>query len=172
MLKNTMLKSKKGFTLVELLIYIAILGVVLVVITGFFWNIALGYIKESAYQELQYNGRFALTKITQEIRRAKSIIDPLQGSTSNRLVLEMLDNSQEVFELDQGNLVVVKNNNKASITTKQVVIDNLNFANMSNDNDFGIVKIDINLSYSNPGKIPAYQADINLSTTVSLLNKQ
>ena len=65
---------KKAFTLIEFLIYMAILATILVLMSGFFWNIIFGNIKETSYQEVQQNGRFALTKITQEIKKATGII--------------------------------------------------------------------------------------------------
>ena len=163
--------KKRGFTLIELLMYIAILGIVLVLITGFFWNIILGYIKENSYQELQQNGRFALTKITQEIRKAKSINIPTQGGVSDSITLEMA-NSQEnptIFDLDNGKLIITKGSGVSSeITTDRIVVSNLKFTNLSYDNTAGTIRIELDLEHINPANIATYKASINLITTVSL----
>ena len=164
------MKHKTGFTLIELLIYITILGLVLIVITGFFWNIALGYVKENSYQELQQNGRFVLAKISQEIRRAKNVTNPGIGLSSNFLSLEMPDSNQLIFLVDNGKLIMTKNGTDSILTTDRTVVELLEFNNMSYENTPGIVRIKIALSHANPGGMTAYQSDINLITTVSLLH--
>ncbi len=168
--KTQSMKSKRGFTLIELLIYISILGVILIVIAGFFWNIALGYTKESSYQELQHNGRFIFTKMDQEIKKAKNIIQPLQGSSSDSLILEMPDSSQVNFRLDNGRLIIEREGIISQLTTSQVFIDSLQFTNMSYSEDSELVKVDIALSRVNPDNISAYRSNINLTTSVALYN--
>ena len=95
-------KMVRGFTLIELIIYIAIVGGMLVLITGFLWNILFGNIKETSYQEVQQNARFALTKITQETKKATGIISPLPGATSSSLSLKMEASNLNptVFDID------------------------------------------------------------------------
>lgn len=58
----------KGFTLIELIIYIAIVAMVLVIASGFAWNIIEGKVKSTAYQEVQQNARFAMEKVSRELR--------------------------------------------------------------------------------------------------------
>jgi len=162
----------KGFTLIELLIYIAIVGVILVLITGFFWNIALGYIKENSYQELQQNGRFALMKMKQEIKKAKSIISPTPGFSVNSLSLEMANPSLNptIFDLSGGKLRIKQGTNPFyDLTTDRVVISNLQFTNLSYTETPGTIRIEMEMRHLNPGGLSAYQAAINFKTTVSLL---
>ena len=163
------MKKNNGFTLIELLIYIGILGFILVIMTGFFWNIALGYIKENSYQELQQNGRFVLTTITQETRQAKRIVLPTQGASSDSLALEMPDLSQTVFSLRDGKIIIVKNGSEpVELTTDRIIVSNLKFTNMSYDNAPGTLRIEVDFDHFNPGSIPAYQSSISLTTTISL----
>jgi hypothetical protein len=58
-------------------------------ISGLLWNIVFGNIKETAYQEVQQNGRFALTKINQEIKKAIGINSPSPGNSANSISLVM-----------------------------------------------------------------------------------
>lgn len=164
--------KNQGFTLIELLIYMAILGSVLVLMTGFFWNIALGYTKENSYQELQQNGRFALTKMSQEIKMAKRIISPAPGLSATSLSLEMANASLNptIFGLNEGKLRIIQGTNPPyELTTDRAIVSNLKFTNLSYDNTPGTVRIEIELNHFNPGGFTAYQANINLITTVSLL---
>jgi len=164
--------KNQGFTLIELLIYIAILASVLVLITGFFWNIALGYIKENSYQELQQNGRFALTKMSQEIKKAKSIISPAPGFSVNSLSLEMANPALNptILDLSSGKLRITQGTGPSyELTTDRAIVNNLQFTNLSYNNTPGTIKIELGLNHLNPGGLSEYQASINLTTTVSLL---
>lgn len=157
----------KGFTLIELLIYIGILGIVLFLITNFFWNITLGYIKENSYQEIQQNGRFVLTKITQEIRNAKAINYPLLVDSGDYLSLEGMD-SEIIFRKEDNKIIMMKNNNSFDLTSDRTVVQNIQFINLSyedDENNSGIVKIELELNHLNPNSINTYDANIKLTTS-------
>ena len=164
--------KKQGFTLVELLIYVAILGSILVLLSGFFWNIISANIKENSYQEVQQNGSFSLIKMTQEIKKAKSIISPLPGSTSDSLSLEMQNPNLNptIFDLAEGKLRITRGSNPPiELTTDRVVVSNLIFRNLSYSKSPGTIRIEIKIEHSNPGGKIEYQALINLKTSVSLV---
>ncbi len=61
-----------GFTLIELTIYIAIVSVVLVLLTGFVWSIIQGSAKSARYREVQQNARFGMEKITRALRAGQN----------------------------------------------------------------------------------------------------
>ncbi len=162
----------KSFTLIELLIYTAIISLVLVLITGFFWNIVSGNIKENSYQEVQQNGRFVMTKITQEIKKAIGINSPVQGFSANSLSLMMSDSnlSPTIFSVSGGKLMIVQGTSAPiELTTDQIVVSNLQFTNLSYSNTPGTLRVEITLESLNPAGKTEYQASIDLKTTVSLL---
>lgn len=126
----------KGLTLIEFIIYIVILGVILVLIIGFSWNIIQGDIKALAYREAQQNARFSMERITRTIRAGQ---DPLT-----------------VFNLNNG--VIYQNG--TALTTDQVKATNLEFTNIDN-----AYKINLSIEYYNPDNRPEYEAMINLEST-------
>jgi len=165
-------KNGGGFTLIEFLIYIAIVSSILVLISGFLWNIVFGNIKETAYQEVQQNGRFALTKISQEIKRATGINSPLAGGSANSLSLAMADPNfnPTIFDLADGKLRITQGANPPiELTTDQVIISNLQFSNLSYEGTPGAIRIEMTISHLNPANRIEYQASIDLKTTVSLV---
>jgi len=163
---------KKGFTLIELLLYVAIISLVLVSVTGFFWNITSGNIKEQSYQEVQQNGRFAMTKITQEIKKATGINNPIPGSSANSLSLIMSEPNLNptIFDVSGGKLRITQGvSAPIELTTDQVVVSNLQFTNLSYLNTPGTIRVEMTLENLNPSGKSEYQASIDLKTTVSLL---
>ena len=126
----------KGLTLIEFIIYIAILGAVLVLMVGFSWNIIHSDIKTMAYREAQQNSRFAMEKITRAIRAGH--------------------NPLTVFTLNNG--IIYQNG--AALTTDQVRATGLGFTNINN-----AYKINLSIEYYNPDNRLEYEASVDLETT-------
>jgi len=169
-LGNSTPENGAGFTLIEFLIYVGIVATILVVMSGFFWNIIFGNIKETSYQEIQQNGRFALTKITQEIKKAIGINSPLPGFSSNTLSLAMADASSTIFDLVDGRLRITQGSQGPfELTSDQVRVSNLLFTNLSYPNTPGTIRMEMTIGYLNPSGLIEYQASIDLKTTVSLV---
>ncbi len=64
---------QKGFTLFEVLIYVAILSVILYFVGGFAYNIYMGKDKIEAIQKVNENGRFMLDTISDYVEKATEI---------------------------------------------------------------------------------------------------
>lgn len=103
MMKNTKSQKtkewrgrSKGFTLVELVIYLAIVSFVLLVVSGFFYNILLGRSKFSARSEIAYNANFAQKKLAFYIQQAQS----LQSVSPQTLVLNLPLTQTVTFDFD------------------------------------------------------------------------
>lgn len=80
-------KGRRGFTLLELLMVVAILGVVLIAITQLLTAVLSGSGKSSAAQAVKENGQFALSTIQKTVRRAKSV-SVCSGGTLTVIVSE------------------------------------------------------------------------------------
>lgn len=127
----------KGFTLIELIIYIAIVAVILVLASGFAWNIIQSDTKAACYREVQQNGRFAMEKITRALRAGEAAT---------------------IFSVSGGILY----QNGVEMTTEQVSVSNLQFTLVSNT-----YKINLAIEYNNPEGGSEYEASIDLESTVS-----
>jgi prepilin-type N-terminal cleavage/methylation domain-containing protein len=162
---------KKGFTLIEFLIYISIFASILVLTFGFFWDTIFSNIQENIRQEIQENGQFSIFKISREIKRAKSIIFPSQGSSGNYLSLEMSDLSLNptIFELENGKLKITQGGNSSYfLTTDSVKVEEISFSNLSFNQTPGIIKMEIKISSLNP----LYQNSMIFKSSFSLLPNQ
>lgn len=126
----------KGFTLIEFLIYIAIVSLSLVLIAGFALDIIQGGTKTFVHREVQQNARFAMEKISRAIRAGQ---DPIV-----------------VFTLSDGILY----QGGLPITTNQVRVTNLQFIPVSNT-----YKTKLTVEYKNPEGRSEYQASIDLEST-------
>ena len=166
-------KNLGGFTLIELTIYIAIVGIILVSMTGFLWNVIFGNVKETAYQEVQQNGRFAISKITQETKKATGINNPLPGNPpSSSLSLAMADPNLNpiVFDVVNGKLRITQGTRGPfELTSNQVIVSSLQFTNLSYLDTPGTIRVEMTIDHINPGNRIEYQASINLISSISLV---
>lgn len=161
-----------GFTLIELLLYLAILATVLLVMVGFLWDIIIGNVKENSYREVQQNGRFALAKISQEIKKATAINSPPPGLSSDSLSLAMAatHSNPTLFDVANGKLRIRRGESEPyELTSDRVRVSDLQFTNLSFADTPGTVRIEMTIEHLNPGARMEYQASVNLSTTVSLV---
>lgn len=163
-------KNNGGFTLVELIIYIAIVGTVLVLITSFLWDIVLGNIKETAYREVQQNARFTMAKIIQETKKAAGVNTPPIGAISDSLSLNMAspDLNPTIFDIDNGRLRIKRGTDTSYLTPENIKITNLQFANLSYAGESSTIRIEMTTEYNNFSNRQEYQASLDLKTTVNL----
>ncbi len=78
--------KNKGFSLVEIIISLAIFSIILFVVISFFLSMNTSNTKTKADREVSENAKTVLEKIAYEIRSAKSIYTPT--SSANQLSLE------------------------------------------------------------------------------------
>jgi prepilin-type N-terminal cleavage/methylation domain-containing protein len=70
---------KKGFSLLELLIYMALLAMILVAVAAIFLAVNSGRVRNEVQSEVNANLRFAVDKIGSDLRSATSITTPASG---------------------------------------------------------------------------------------------
>ncbi|MEI6397077.1 MAG: prepilin-type N-terminal cleavage/methylation domain-containing protein [Candidatus Taylorbacteria bacterium] len=63
----------RGFTLIEIIIYVAILAIILYFISGFIFNGVNSSSKIQAWQEVNDNGRFISNKILEAVQSSKGV---------------------------------------------------------------------------------------------------
>ncbi len=159
---------KSGFTLIETLIYIAIMGMILFSFVLFGLSITDARDKNYAVQEVQANSRLALDLIAQKIRRADAIVSPTEGNSSNSLTLDMPNaESDLVFNIIDGTLNITEGGQNTPIIGRRINVSGLTFTNLAGSGERGNIRVELTLEYKNSGNVEfAYSQ--NISTAVSM----
>ena len=117
-------KNKPGTTLIELLLYCAMISVFIMSITVFSWDILFGKIKNDSQAEVTDNAEIAINQISGIIRNAKSIETPaVAGSPSPTLVSVMPDGSKNTFDFVDGRLRITNSTSTRVNLDVVLVID-------------------------------------------------
>lgn len=165
---------KKAFTLIEVLVYIAILAIIVsVVFSSFLW-IGRSGTKTKAMREVLNNASLSMEKMTYEIREAKSVYSPTTDSVQLSLeTTKYLPTGEEITYIDFylcGTRLCFKKESYDTIalTSDKVEVKEINFAQIATTSTIPSVQISLVIDYKNPHNRPEYRASINLTSTASL----
>lgn len=165
---------QKSFTLVEMLVYIGILGILVVAIFSFLiWSVRSNA-KAKAMRETLYSARRAMEVMTYEIKEAErytptSVFDVHPGQLSLETI-KYLCQGEEISFIDFylcGTQLCFKKESQEPIalTTDNVEVTNLVFHQIVSGE---VPSIQIDLEVKKLGNRPEYRASVNLKSTVSL----
>lgn len=162
-------KTPAGFTILEFLIYIAILTVAVAGMGLVVSNIFRVGVKTDIIQEVSYNGRFVMERIKQTVNEASDIIEP--ETEEKQLNLSFEDGNPVIFKVVEKagrKKLVIQETDQAPIdlTTDRVTVDRLIFKKIGEDS----VRVEIIVSYYNPQNIPDYEFKSFFTSSFSLKN--
>lgn len=163
-----------GFSLLELLLYIAVLSIVMTMLVGVFFSINRSRGRVEAQSEVNSSLRFAVERIGQDIKSSSQISTPVAaGNTSNNLVInndgptiEYCINANMLRRQESGTC----DGNSPTITSDKVKIESLSFSRIENSNaNFNkkIVSLEVNISASYNSMSPDWQYSASKKTTIS-----
>lgn len=147
-------QTEKGFTLVELLLYVSIIGVILVSFSVLLSIVMQSRIKNQTVSEVEQQGSEVLQSMTQIIRNTDNITSPTIGTTGASLTLDVLDAAKDptIFDLAAG-VIRIKEGAGAAVplTNSRVTASSLTFKNLSRTGTPGTIRIQFTLSHINSG---------------------
>ena len=162
---------KGGFTLLELLLYIAILGILMVVISNMFISLSKGSGQSQARNEVDTSIRFATELLRQDIKNASSISVPASGGSSSTLTL-VRNSTTIVYDISAG--VLRRQEGVASpvsVTNPNITVSTPTFTRIENINTLFSrtnIAIKINMTFGYNSTSPDWSYSTSLQTTVNM----
>lgn len=160
-------KKEKGFSLVEVLIYIAVAATLLMVATGFIREILKVRNKVTILSKVEQSARFAMNRMVTEIRFAESV----EVLDENTLRLSVSDPERDpvLFDLADGVLYVREGASEdwLALTGNDVKVGDVLFDDRTTPNSADIVKVTLSVSHPDTNLTPDSQAVIELETYVA-----
>jgi len=169
---------KKGFTLIETLVYIVVLAIIMVVVFSFIFWLSQSATKNKAMREALNNAKRAMEIMTHEIKEAVAIYIPTSvfSTSTGQLSLKTLnylpegeEKSYIDFFLCQNRLCLKKEGKEPiAITSDKVEVKSLEFTQIAATSTIPSIKISLEVNYKSSANKPEYQASIKIVSTVSL----
>jgi Tfp pilus assembly protein PilW len=163
--------SSKGFTLVEMMLYVAICSFILISLATFFSFLISARIKNQTIAEVNQGGVQVLQLVTQTIRNAKSVSVPASGVSSSTLSIITVSTSTTptIFDVASGTVRIKEGSGAyVPLTNSRVSISSLVFTNTSaSSTDGGSVNVSFTISYRNITGRNEYSFSKTFSDTAS-----
>ena len=163
--------SKKGFTLVELLLYIGLVVIILLAVVQLLAVMFQSRIKHQVITEVEEQGMLLIQRIIQSIRNADAILSPTIGGVSSSLSLNVVgaSNDPTVFSAVSGVAQITEGvSSPVTLTAGKVSVSNLRFQNLSKTGTPGIIRIDFTLTYVNATGRQEYEYSKHFFASASL----
>lgn len=168
----TMLRSQKGFTLVELILYVSICSILLLTISSFLSFLLGARVRSQAITEVNQQGFQVMSLITQTIRNGRSIQVPSIGTSSSTLSITtgnavlnptVFDLSSTTVRIKEGSKTVVP------LINSRVRLSALTFQNVSSASSTEkIIRISYTIDYLNQGGRSEYSFTKSFSGSATL----
>lgn len=172
MTKNKYIMEKnKGFTLIELMLYVSLAAIILLLISLFLTTVLQARIKNQTVYEVEQQGSQILENVSGVIRNAKNINLPTAGNSSPIISLATVDGLKDptIFSLS-GNTLTIKEGigSVINLSSNRVSIDSLTFTNISRTGTPGSIRVILTLSHVNAANRNEYEFNQTFYETVSL----
>ena len=172
------MNNNKGFTLLELLIYIAVIALIITAVSAMLlWGVR-SRAKAKVMDEVTRQADSAMTIMLREIREAGSVYTPtsILGSHPGQLSLQTakyVPPGEILGYIDFflcGTRLCLKKEaqDPVALTSENVVVDNLVFSSVGGSANPSAVRVVISLRYNSPAQQPAYRASVNLQSGASI----
>lgn len=173
-----MKNRQKSFTLIEILVYIAVLAIVVLTVSAFFLWAVRSNVKTRAMREVLDNTRRAMEIMTYEIKEAKGVYAPtgIFDSHPGQLSLETkryLPTGETASYIDFylcGTKICLKkeSQNPIALTSDRVEITDLVFSQIATSQAALSIQINLKIDYKTAADRPEYQSSLTTTSTASL----
>ena len=169
MINKYLNKKNKGFTVIELLLYLAIFSMLLVVMFQLFTAIIDVQLESSGSSSVDQDGLYILSRFTRDIQRANSITTPVASSSASTLAV-VISGDTLTFAQASSNLTL---SDAALGTSNQLngegtTISNLLFSRLASSQSAGLEAITISFRLTGKAKARSGQEVKDFKTTIGI----
>jgi len=141
-----MMKNKtKGFTLLELSIYMGLLMIMLSVLTQIFFSILDAKADTQAVASTQQDGKFLISRFNYDIKRADSIATPQNAGEITSFLTLFIDGEQYDYSVIDGNLFLNREGINYKVNGYNTEITQLNFQKIGINSESQTVKVTLEI---------------------------
>jgi len=166
-----MSKYQKSFTLIELLLYVSIIGTVIFSVVGFLFLLMQSRVKNQTIAEVEQQGLQVMQLVTQTARNAETITAPAPGASASSLTLDVATVADDptIFDLASGAIRIQEGADSAvALVNSRVIASALSFQNLSRASTPGTVRIQFTLTHVNPAGRNEYSYNKTFYGTATL----
>ena len=146
------MKKNSGFTLIELVLYVAIASIVLGAFLTVYTSVYQLRQKNQAVSEVEQQGQQVMQQISQTLRNAAAVTSPATGASSSALTLQTYSSGTNptILSLSSGAVMDLEGTSSAvSLSSAKITVSSLSFQNLTRSGTHGIIKISFTVTSKN-----------------------
>ncbi|MEN9552241.1 MAG: hypothetical protein RI935_618 [Candidatus Parcubacteria bacterium] len=158
------MKHPKGFTLVEMALYVGICSVVLFSLSTLFATLVSSRVKNQIITEVNQQGAFVMNTITYAVRNGVSIQSPASGSASSTLIITSSNpaiNPSIIYGSSSRVVIRESTSTEIFLTNTRVIVNSLLFENVSSSTTDTVIRVSFTIS----GNTNSTKQEFNYSKT-------
>lgn len=143
MIKNNF---QRGFTIVEMLLYMGLLSIFLMVLTDLFVNILDVKSGSEATSSVEQDSRYILARLSYDINQATSISQPASIGGSGAILMMVVGGNTYTYAVNGANLQLTNNLGANNLNSSGSSVSGLSFQRIGNSGGKDTIKIDFILN--------------------------
>lgn len=151
-LRSKSAKAQRGFTLLEILLYVSLISIMLLVFSLFLSLLFESRIKNQAIFEVESQGTQVVSQISQIIRSADGINSPAIGTTASSASIDVYAAASDptLLDLSSGKIRIKEGaGSYIDLNNSKVTASALTFKNLSRSGTPGIMTFQFTLTFVN-----------------------
>lgn len=141
-----MKKLQRGFTIIEMTIYIGLMSILILVLTRIFISALDTQVESESVTNVQQDGRFILARLNYDISLASSVTSPASmGAQASSLTL-VRDGQTITYSLANGDLTRTDSQGSARVNYENVDVEEASFQKIGNTGGKPTVVVNLRLS--------------------------
>ena len=136
----------RGFTLVELILYGAILMSFLVVLTSLFSSLIQMQLSSESHSSLALDSRYLFSRLSYDIGRASGISFPISTASSSSVLQLTIDGSIHTYARSGNDLFVTNPLGSIQLNSFDTSVTDISFLRLGNSQGVQSLKINFTLS--------------------------
>lgn len=155
----------RGFTIVEMVLYVGLLSMLLLTFTQLISSIVEVRLESQAVSSVEQDSRFLLTRFMYDVGRASAIVTPTNAGSQGSVLQLTIDGVDYTYSLSGANAVLTSNNVAEQLNSAETEVVDLNFKRIGNG---GKDTIQINATTQSVTVRKSGRETRNFQTTVGL----
>jgi len=163
------MKIKKGFTIVELLISLAIMSVLITILAELFGSILSLRQKSETVSSIAQDSRYILLRLSYDLARSTTIVSPVPGASASTLSL-LIDGTSYVYSESGGVLSLSVGGGASSVlNSPSTTLSNFSFSGNQVLGDSQSIGLSFTIS---PTSEAINSAPVSRQVTTTLVSRQ
>lgn len=136
---------QKGFTLVEMLIFMGILSLFLLVLSQIFTSLLDSFLETETTSNTDHDVRYVFERLSRDIGQADTIVVPSSAGNNSQVLQISINGATYTYASQSGKLVVTENGETSSLMGFDTSLQSVSFTRLGNTDGKPTVKVALQL---------------------------